>query len=115
MAQAQANGPGVAALQGALQAATAALAEIKQSKPKELELTGKPETNRRMWQDWGFAATQYLAVKDEQFVVSIDAAINMSIIPQPISLQPFRTSRDQPFCAFVPQGTQPFLQPRRTQ
>ncbi len=95
MAQDQANGPGVAALQGALQAATAAaeaataaLAEIKQSKasglvskPKEPELTGKPETNRRMWQDWRFAATQYLAVKEGRLVVSIDAAIYMSIIP----------------------------------
>ena len=89
MATPQANGPGVVALQGALQtataaaeAATAALAEIKQSKatglvskPKELELTGKPDANRRLWQDWRFAATQYLAVKDQQFVVSIDAAI----------------------------------------
>ena len=58
MATPQANG-GVVALQGALQAATAAaeaataaLAEIKQSKvsglvskPKELELTGKPEAD----------------------------------------------------------------------
>ena len=78
MATPQANG-GVVALQGALQAATAAaeaataaLAEIKQSKatglvskPKELELTGKPEADRRLWQDWRFAATQYLAVKDQ--------------------------------------------------
>ena len=85
---AQANG--VAALQGALhaataaaEAATAALAEIKQSKasglvskPKELELTGKPEADRRLWQDWRFAATQYLAVKDQQFVAAIDYAIS---------------------------------------
>ena len=85
---AQANG--VAALQGALQAATAAaeaataaLTEIKQSKasglvskPKDLELTGKPEADRRLWQDWRFAATQYLAVKDQQFVAAIDHAIS---------------------------------------
>ena len=51
----------------AAQAATAALAEIRQSKstglvskPKELELTGKPEEDRRLWQDWKFTATQYL-------------------------------------------------------
>ena len=51
----------------AAQAATAALAEIKRSqaaglasKPKELELTGRPEEDRRLWSDWKFAAVQYI-------------------------------------------------------
>ena len=58
----------------AAQAATAALAEIKRSqavglasKPKELELTGRPEEDRRLWSDWKFAAVQYLMTKDVVF------------------------------------------------
>ena len=115
MATPQANGPGVAALQGALQAATAAaeaataaLAEIKQSKvsglvskPKELELTGKPEADRRLWQDWRFAATQYLAVKDQQFVVSIDAAITRTDPVRMGELSPEAQGRSQALYSFL--------------
>lgn len=115
MATPQANGPGVVALQGALQAATAAaeaataaLAEIKQSKvsglvskPKELELTGKPEADRRLWQDWRFAATQYLAVKDQQFVVSIDAAITRTDPVRMGDLSPEAQGRSQALYSFL--------------
>ena len=58
----------------AAQAATAALAEIKRfqatglvSKPKELEFTGRPEEDRRLWSDWKFAAVQYLMTKDVMY------------------------------------------------
>ena len=114
MATPQANG-GVVALQGALQAATAAaeaataaLAEIKQSKatglvskPKELELTGKPEADRRLWQDWRFAATQYLAVKDQQFVVSIDTAITRTDPVRMGDLSPEAQGRSQALYSFL--------------
>ena len=66
MAQAAALQAALAAATAAAQAATTALTEIKQtkasglvSKPKELELSGKPEEDRRTWQDWKFAAVQY--------------------------------------------------------
>ena len=63
----------------AAQAATAALAEIKRSqavglasKPKELEMTGRPEEDRRIWSDWKFAAIQYLMTKDVAFQADIE-------------------------------------------
>ena len=66
----------------AAQAATAALAEIKRSqaaglasKPKELELTGRPEEDRRLWSDWKFAAVQYLMTKDVAYQEEIDRHI----------------------------------------
>lgn len=66
----------------AAQAATAALAEIKgsqavglASKPKELELSGRPEEDRRLWCDWRFAAIQYLMTKDVAFQEDIDRYI----------------------------------------
>ena len=51
----------MAALEAALLAATAAeaattaLAETKQTKNSEFELTRKLEEDRRAWQDWKFA------------------------------------------------------------
>ena len=77
------------ALQAALQAATAAaqtaqeaLAEVRRaqvqglaSKPKELELTGRPEEDRRLWADWRFAATHYLASKDSAYPGEIETIL----------------------------------------
>ena len=81
------------ALQTATQAAnaaTAALAEIKRSqaaglasKPKELELTGRPEEDRRLWSDWQFAATQYLMSKDVLFQAELEAHIRS---PDPVRM-----------------------------
>ena len=71
MAQAAALQAALAAATAAAQAATTALTEIKQtkasglvSKPKELELSGKPEEDRRTWQDWKFAAVQYTCLSE---------------------------------------------------
>eukprot|EP00435_Cladocopium_sp_Y103_P030471 s416_g7.t1 len=76
---AQAWQAALTAATAAAEAATAALAEIKQtkasglvSKPRDLELTGKPEEDRRIWQDWKFAAIQYLSAKDQKFVENIN-------------------------------------------
>ena len=81
------------ALQTATQAAnaaTAALAEIKRSqaaglasKPKELELTGRPEEDRRLWSDWQFSAIQYLMTKDVLFQTEIETHIKS---PNPIGM-----------------------------
>ena len=81
------------ALQTATQAAnaaTAALAEIKRSqaaglasKPKELELTGRPEEDRRLWSDWQFAATQNLMTKDVLFQAELEAHIRS---PDPVRM-----------------------------
>ena len=66
----------------AAEAATAALAEIKRSqgaglanRPKELELTGRPEEDRRLWSDWRFSATQYLMAKDAKFQESLQVVL----------------------------------------
>ena len=66
----------------AAQAAQAALAEIKRSqasglatKPKELELTGKPEEDRRLWSDWKFGMVQFLMTKDQDFQRNIEDAL----------------------------------------
>ena len=66
----------------AAQAATAALDEVKRSqavglasKPKELELTGRPEEDRRLWSDWKFAAVQYLMTKDMAYQEEIERHI----------------------------------------
>ena len=66
----------------AAEATTAALAEIKRSqgsglanRPKELELTGRPEEDRRLWSDWRFAATQYLMAKDAKFQESLQVVL----------------------------------------
>ena len=66
----------------AAEAATAALAEIKRSqgaglanRPQELELTGRPEEDRRLWSDWRFAATQYLMAKDVKFQESLQVVL----------------------------------------
>ena len=92
----------------AAQAATAALAEIRQSKstglvskPKELELTGKPEEDRRLWQDWKFAATQYLAVRDRYFVGNINEVIGKT---QPVvmaTLTPDQKNRSEALYVFL--------------
>eukprot|EP00435_Cladocopium_sp_Y103_P014473 s1163_g3.t1 len=79
----------------AAQAATAALAEIKRSqaaglasKPKELDLSGRPEEDRRLWSDWKFSAIQFLMTKDvacqeniERHLVSANA-VSMAQLPE---------------------------------
>ena len=66
----------------AAETAARALAEVRRaqvsglaSKPKELELSGKPEEDRRLWGDWRFAMVQFLASKDESFPGQITAAL----------------------------------------
>ena len=66
----------------AAETAARALAEVRgaqvsglASKPKELELSGKPEEDRRLWSDWRFAMVQFLASKDESFPQEITAAL----------------------------------------
>lgn len=66
----------------AAQSATAALEEVRRAqtaglatKPKELELSGRPEEDRRLWADWRFAATQFLASKDGAYLQEIEQAI----------------------------------------
>ena len=66
----------------AAETAARALAEVRRaqvsglaSKPKELELSGKPEEDRRLWGDWRFAMVQFLASKDESFPGEITAAL----------------------------------------
>ena len=55
----------------------------------------------RLWQDWRFAATQYLAVKDQQFVVSIDAAITRTDPVRMGDLSPEAQGRSQALCSFL--------------
>ena len=66
----------------AAESAAMALAEIRRSqvsglasKPKELELTGRPEEDRRLWGDWRFAMIQYLASKDGKYPTEIEEAL----------------------------------------
>ena len=66
----------------AAETATQALTEVRRAqvqglatKPKELELSGRPEEDRRLWADWRFAMTHYLASKDQQYTSEIKAAL----------------------------------------
>ena len=72
----------LAAATAAAETATQALAEVRRAqvqglatKPKELELSGRPEEDRRLWADWRFAMTHYLGSKDQQYTSEIKAAL----------------------------------------
>jgi len=83
----------------AAQSAAAALEEVRRAqtaslatKPKELELTGRPEEDRRLWADWRFAATQFLASKDGAYLTEIPQAIAAA---DPIDLRTMVQDRQQ--------------------
>ena len=83
----------------AAQSAAAALEEVRRAqtassatKPKELELTGRPEEDRRLWADWRFAATQFLASKDGACLTEIPQAIAAA---DPIDLRTMVQDRQQ--------------------
>ena len=72
----------LAAATAAADTAMQALAEVRRAqvqglatKPKELELSGRPEEDRRLWADWRFAMTHYLGSKDQQYTSEIKAAL----------------------------------------
>ena len=108
MAQAAALQAALAAATAAAQAATTALTEIKQtkasglvSKPKELELSGKPEEDRRTWQDWKFAAVQYLSVRDQKFVENINQVVARTDPVEMDALSPDEKNRSEALYVFL--------------
>lgn len=83
----------------AAQTAAAALEEVRRgqtaglaTKPKELELSGRPEEDRRLWADWRFAATQFLASKDGALLQEVDQAIEAK---DPIEMSTLTAVRQQ--------------------
>jgi hypothetical protein len=108
MAQAAALQAALAAATAAAQAATTALTELKQtkasglvSKPKELELSGKPEEDRRTWQDWKFAAVQYLSVRDQKFVENINQVVARTDPVEMDALSPDEKNRSEALYVFL--------------
>eukprot|EP00435_Cladocopium_sp_Y103_P058722 s292_g20.t1 len=98
----------LSAATAAAEAATAALAEIKQtkasglvSKPEDLELTGKPEEDRRIWQDWKFAAIQYLSARDQKFVENINEVTRRTTPVAMEALAPDVKARSESLYAFL--------------
>ena len=83
----------------AAQSAAAALEEVRRAqtaglatKPKELELCGRPEEDRRLWADWRFAATQFLASKDGSYQHEIEQAMGVA---DPIDMGTLSVQRQQ--------------------
>lgn len=92
----------------AAQAATAALAEIKRSQaaelasnPKKLDLTGRPEEDRRLWSDWKFSAIQYLMTKDAAYQENIERHIASANAVSMAQLSEDEKSRSRQLFSFL--------------